>query len=208
MRCDVNVSVRPAGQEQLGTKVEVKNMNSFSGMTKAIDFEVERQVRLVSQRSLIPNLNGTEWWEPQHSRALLWCALVDGGGQRRQGWHTHRLSCPPADPTTTATAVHQNPPSIICMYSIVALSLPHPYLTHFCELSHTSCGSGLRQVALHAAGRADEILPETRGWDEAAQVTRGQRSKEGLADYRYFPEPDLPPLHITPQYLQSVQVFR
>lgn len=47
MRCDVNVSVRPAGQEQLGTKVEVKNMNSFSGMTKAIDFEVERQVRLV-----------------------------------------------------------------------------------------------------------------------------------------------------------------
>jgi aspartyl-tRNA(Asn)/glutamyl-tRNA(Gln) amidotransferase subunit B len=62
-------------------------------------------------------------------------------------------------------------------------------------------------VALHAAGRADEILPETRGWDEAAQVTRGQRSKEGLADYRYFPEPDLPPLHITPQYLQSVQVF-
>ena len=57
------------------------------------------------------------------------------------------------------------------------------------------------------AGRADEILPETRGWDEAAQVTRGQRSKEGLADYRYFPEPDLPPLHITPQYLQSVQVF-
>ena len=54
MRCDVNVSVRPAGQEQLGTKVEVKNMNSFSGMTKAIDFEVERQVRLVSQRKLHP----------------------------------------------------------------------------------------------------------------------------------------------------------
>ena len=61
-------------------------------------------------------------------------------------------------------------------------------------------------MALHAAGRADEILPETRGWDEGAQVTRGQRSKEGLADYRYFPEPDLLPLHITPQYLQSVQV--
>ena len=44
MRCDVNVSVRPWGQEQLGTKVEVKNMNSFSNMQKAIDFEIERQV--------------------------------------------------------------------------------------------------------------------------------------------------------------------
>ena len=46
MRCDVNVSVRPHGQEKLGTKVEVKNMNSFSAMQKAIDFEIARQVCL------------------------------------------------------------------------------------------------------------------------------------------------------------------
>lgn len=44
MRCDVNVSVRPSGQHELGTKVEVKNMNSFSAMQKAIDFEIDRQV--------------------------------------------------------------------------------------------------------------------------------------------------------------------
>ena len=44
MRCDVNVSVRPTGQQRLGTKVEVKNMNSFSAMQKAIDFEIDRQV--------------------------------------------------------------------------------------------------------------------------------------------------------------------
>lgn len=44
MRCDVNVSVRPQGQEELGTKVEVKNMNSFSAMQRAIDFEIDRQV--------------------------------------------------------------------------------------------------------------------------------------------------------------------
>jgi Asp-tRNA(Asn)/Glu-tRNA(Gln) amidotransferase B subunit len=52
MRCDVNVSVRPRGREQFGTKVEVKNMNSFSNMQKAIDFEIERQVGLQHPRSV------------------------------------------------------------------------------------------------------------------------------------------------------------
>ena len=46
LRCDVNVSVRPRGRERFGTKVEVKNMNSFSAMQKAIDFEISRQVSL------------------------------------------------------------------------------------------------------------------------------------------------------------------
>lgn len=45
IRCDVNVSVRPAGRARFGTKVEVKNMNSFSAMQRAIDFEIERQAR-------------------------------------------------------------------------------------------------------------------------------------------------------------------
>ena len=47
LRCDVNVSVRPQGQAQLGTKVEVKNMNSFSAMQRAIDFEIARQTKLL-----------------------------------------------------------------------------------------------------------------------------------------------------------------
>lgn len=46
-RCDVNVSVRPAGTSTLGTKVEVKNMNSFGAMQKAIEFEVHRQSALL-----------------------------------------------------------------------------------------------------------------------------------------------------------------
>jgi aspartyl-tRNA(Asn)/glutamyl-tRNA(Gln) amidotransferase subunit B len=47
MRCDVNVSVRPKGQEAFGTKVEVKNLNSFRSMQTAIDFEISRQVQLI-----------------------------------------------------------------------------------------------------------------------------------------------------------------
>lgn len=49
MRCDVNVSVRPVGREAFGTKVEVKNMNSFSGMQKAIDYEIHRQVSTITE---------------------------------------------------------------------------------------------------------------------------------------------------------------
>jgi aspartyl-tRNA(Asn)/glutamyl-tRNA(Gln) amidotransferase subunit B len=44
MRCDVNISVRPKGSHKFGTKVEIKNMNSFSNMQKAIEYEMERQV--------------------------------------------------------------------------------------------------------------------------------------------------------------------
>src|SRR6266404_6308251 len=47
VRCDVNVSVRPKGQKELGAKIEIKNMNSFSGVRKALDFEIPRQVEVV-----------------------------------------------------------------------------------------------------------------------------------------------------------------
>jgi aspartyl-tRNA(Asn)/glutamyl-tRNA(Gln) amidotransferase subunit B len=44
VRCDVNVSVRPRGQEKLGAKIEIKNMNSFSGVRKALEYEIPRQI--------------------------------------------------------------------------------------------------------------------------------------------------------------------
>lgn len=103
MRCDVNVSVRPRGQAALGTKVEVKNMNSFSAMQKAIEFEVARQSALLDE------------------------------------------------------------------------------------------------------GRGGAIVQETRLWDEANLCTYSMRRKEGLADYRYFPEPDLPPALVTDEILAAVR---
>jgi aspartyl-tRNA(Asn)/glutamyl-tRNA(Gln) amidotransferase subunit B len=49
VRCDVNVSVRPKGQEELGAKIEIKNMNSFSGVRKALEYEIPRQIEVVSR---------------------------------------------------------------------------------------------------------------------------------------------------------------
>lgn len=99
MRCDVNISVRPVGQKEFGTKVEIKNMNSFSAIQKAIDYEIERQIR----------------------------AIEDG----------------------------------------------------------------------------EPIYQETRLWEEGSQRTISMRSKEGSSDYRYFPEPDLPPIEVAPEQLEE-----
>lgn len=53
-----------------------------------------------------------------------------------------------------------------------------------------------RMQALYEAGRQDEIVQETRGWDEATQSTFSQRSKENANDYRYFPDPDIPKMKL------------
>jgi aspartyl-tRNA(Asn)/glutamyl-tRNA(Gln) amidotransferase subunit B len=99
LRCDVNISIRPVGQEEFGVKVEIKNMNSFSAIQKAIDYEIERQIKAIE--------NG----EP--------------------------------------------------------------------------------------------ILQETRLWEEGSQRTISMRSKEGSSDYRYFPEPDLPPIEVSAEQLET-----
>jgi aspartyl-tRNA(Asn)/glutamyl-tRNA(Gln) amidotransferase subunit B len=101
MRVEANVSLRPVGQEAFGTRVEVKNMNSFRSVERAIGFEIERQAR-----------------------------ELDAGK-----------------------------------------SLPQ----------------------------------ETRGWDEDRAQTYTMRVKEYADDYRYFPEPDLPPLHADPAWLDSIR---
>jgi aspartyl-tRNA(Asn)/glutamyl-tRNA(Gln) amidotransferase subunit B len=49
VRCDVNISVRPKGRKELGAKIEIKNMNSFSGVRKALEYEIPRQIEVVTK---------------------------------------------------------------------------------------------------------------------------------------------------------------
>jgi aspartyl-tRNA(Asn)/glutamyl-tRNA(Gln) amidotransferase subunit B len=101
LRCEANVSVRRVGDEKFGTKVELKNLNSVRFMQRAIEFEVERHIK-----------------------------VLESGGRLTQ---------------------------------------------------------------------------ETRLWDDRAMETRVMRSKEEAHDYRYFPEPDLPPLIVSQEFVDEVR---
>ena len=101
LRCDVNLSVRPAGSEELGTRTEMKNLNSFKAIARAIEYEARRQVELIQE------------------------------GKR--------------------------------------------------------------------------VVQETRRWDENKDATFAMRSKENAQDYRYFPEPDIPPMELSQEYLEHVR---
>jgi len=100
LRCDANVSVRRRGAAEFGTKVEVKNLNSFRYLAKALEYEIERHI-----------------------------GIVESGGR---------------------------------------------------------------------------IFQETRLWNQAANRTDSMRSKEKAHDYRYFPEPDLLPVHVSPAWRDEV----
>ena len=61
VRCDVNVSVRPRGQTELGAKIEIKNMNSFSGVRKALEYEISRQIEALNRGGRL--VQSTRRWD-------------------------------------------------------------------------------------------------------------------------------------------------
>lgn len=68
LRCDVNISVRPVGQAEFGTKVEIKNMNSFSAIQRAIEYEIERQIAALENGETI--VQETRLWEENTQRTI------------------------------------------------------------------------------------------------------------------------------------------
>ena len=99
MRFDVNVSIAPEGSDTLGTRTEVKNLNSFRSVERAVEYEISRQSK-----------------------------ILDNG---------------------------------------------------------------------------ERVIQETLGWNDATGVTTGQRSKEEAKDYRYMPEPDLPPINLSDEFITA-----
>lgn len=97
MRFDVNISLAPEGSKELGTRAEVKNLNSFRSVERAVEYEIKRQTKLLD--------------------------------------------------------------------------------------------------------KGEKVIQETRGWNDAAGETTGQRSKEEAKDYRYMPEPDLPPVNLSADFI-------
>lgn len=69
LRCDANISIRPKGSKTLGTKTEIKNMNSFKAIEKAIDFEIERQKKMVTAG--IPIEQETRLWDEASQKTHL-----------------------------------------------------------------------------------------------------------------------------------------
>jgi aspartyl-tRNA(Asn)/glutamyl-tRNA(Gln) amidotransferase subunit B len=68
LRCDVNISVRPMGQKEFGTKVEIKNMNSFNAIQRAIEYEIERQIEAIETGEKIKQ--ETRLWEEGSQRTI------------------------------------------------------------------------------------------------------------------------------------------
>ncbi len=68
LRCDVNISVRPVGRKEFGTKVEIKNMNSFSAIQRAIEHEIERQIQALESGERI--VQETRLWEEGNQRTI------------------------------------------------------------------------------------------------------------------------------------------
>jgi len=61
VRCDVNVSVRPTGAKELGAKIEIKNMNSFSGVRRALEYEIQRQIEVLKKGGKL--IQSTRRWD-------------------------------------------------------------------------------------------------------------------------------------------------
>jgi aspartyl-tRNA(Asn)/glutamyl-tRNA(Gln) amidotransferase subunit B len=80
LRCDVNISVRPVGTEKFGTKVEIKNMNSFNAIQRAIDFEINRQIEAIEAGETIRQ--ETRLWE-ENSQCTISMRSKEGSSDYR-----------------------------------------------------------------------------------------------------------------------------
>lgn len=108
LRCDVNISVRPVGQKEFGTKVEIKNMNSFNAIQRAIEYEIERQIAAIEAGDRI--IQETRLWEEGSQRTISMrvkegssdyryfpepdLAPIEVSGEQLENWHRELAELP------------------------------------------------------------------------------------------------------------------
>ena len=76
-------------------------------------------------------------------------------------------------------------------------------LNSFKAIARAIEGERERQIELIEEGRT--VIQETRRWDDNKESSHAMRSKEDAKDYRYFPDPDLPPIHISDEWIQQIR---
>ena len=174
-------------------------MNSFSGMQKAIDFEIHRQVSPPhpprAQAPMVLNAFCTEQL-PGVLKCRGMCIVPEDTH--------HRVGALAASSISGITSTWR---SMWCLRPSGNRCVIPGYLRT--TLLMGSMSDRLRfdpQVELIESGRGAEVVQETRSWDEVKQATASMRSKEGLADYRFFPEPDLSLLTITEDDIAAAAV--
>jgi aspartyl-tRNA(Asn)/glutamyl-tRNA(Gln) amidotransferase subunit B len=100
LRCDVNISVRPEGQKELGVKIELKNINSMSAIRRAIKAEAERQIDCLEGRNPEPLVQSTRRWDDDRGETTLMRSKEDA--------HDYRyFPCPDLIPVKTAPIVEK-----------------------------------------------------------------------------------------------------
>ncbi len=170
MRCDVNVSVRPKGQEQFGTKVEIKNMNSFANMQSAIEYEVTRQVGLLEEGKGGEIVMETRLWDEKKK-----CTF---SMRKKEGLADYRFVGLQEYTRGEEYTRHKHTIYIQC------------YKLHLCML--------------HTAYVCPPLPhPTTTITHHHSTPTYPPPPPPPLL--RYFPEPDLPPLIIPQEQLETIR---
>jgi aspartyl-tRNA(Asn)/glutamyl-tRNA(Gln) amidotransferase subunit B len=105
LRCDVNISVRPEGQKELGVKIELKNINSMSAIRRAIKAESERQIEVLEGRNSEPLVQSTRRWDDDRGETTLMRSKEDA--------HDYRyFPCPDLIPVRTAPLLERMKPLV------------------------------------------------------------------------------------------------
>ena len=115
------------------------------------------------------------------------------------------VSVRPKGSTALGTKVCKHPDLSACCCPHARLQVEIKNMNSFAAMAKAVDYELERQVAALTSVPPVAVIQETRLWDEGSQRTVSMRKKEGLADYRYFPEPDLPPVLVSVVMMQAVQ---